>query len=434
MLGEYGVPPERFARQLDRLGGDGWRSSTSSASSTRSPVVRRCRQRSLLLTFDDAYVDLLTAACPILFERSVPAVAFAVDRPHRRDERLAAKRGAGAAVARCRRATAGARSRGRRRLARCDAPAARRGSPRTSSSTSSTGSADSHRVARPLHGRPSSRIRTASGARASQRRSRPPAIAPRSRSRRGAVRRLADRYALPRIEVLASDTDRNARAQARRAGAGAREADLRSAPPPGDLQPGPTPTFSIVIAAYQAASHDRRVRRVCTRADGAGSRGDRVDDGSTDGTADRLAPYRDRIVYSVRRIRVRRQRQRRSPAGDGRLRDDPRRRRRVRARSRLDALAELARLVLISTSSRRTRTSRSTGRTSAASTKRHRSRRATRRLAIFERCFVAWPAVRRTQIPRARRLRRVDADRLRLGVLDLACCTRAAGRARSTSR
>src|SRR5206468_3307859 len=32
----------------------------------------------VLVTFDDAYTDLLSAACPLLVERGIPAVAFAV--------------------------------------------------------------------------------------------------------------------------------------------------------------------------------------------------------------------------------------------------------------------------------------------------------------------------------------------------------------------
>jgi peptidoglycan/xylan/chitin deacetylase (PgdA/CDA1 family) len=72
------VPPDVFARQLDRLSNDGWsfvdleRFLDAVAGGVMLPA------RSILLTFDDAYLDLLTAACPILSERGVPAVAFAV--------------------------------------------------------------------------------------------------------------------------------------------------------------------------------------------------------------------------------------------------------------------------------------------------------------------------------------------------------------------
>jgi glycosyltransferase involved in cell wall biosynthesis/peptidoglycan/xylan/chitin deacetylase (PgdA/CDA1 family) len=77
-LARYGIPPEAFARQLDHLSGLGWsfvdldRFLDAVAGGAPLPP------RSILLTFDDAYVDLLTAACPILRERRLPSVAFAV--------------------------------------------------------------------------------------------------------------------------------------------------------------------------------------------------------------------------------------------------------------------------------------------------------------------------------------------------------------------
>jgi len=77
-LAPYGVPPDAFARQLDHLRDDGWsfvdfdRFLDAVAGGATLPP------RSILLTFDDAYVDLLTVACPILSERCVPAVTFAV--------------------------------------------------------------------------------------------------------------------------------------------------------------------------------------------------------------------------------------------------------------------------------------------------------------------------------------------------------------------
>ncbi|HEX6788614.1 MAG TPA: polysaccharide deacetylase family protein [Gaiellaceae bacterium] len=77
-LAPYGVAPAAFARQLDDLVADGWSfvalERFLDAVSGGEPLP----PRSLLLTFDDAYVDLLTAACPILAERGIPAVAFAV--------------------------------------------------------------------------------------------------------------------------------------------------------------------------------------------------------------------------------------------------------------------------------------------------------------------------------------------------------------------
>jgi peptidoglycan/xylan/chitin deacetylase (PgdA/CDA1 family)/glycosyltransferase involved in cell wall biosynthesis len=77
-LAPYGIPPDGFARQLDDLLECGWtfvdleRLLDAVTGGTPLPA------RSLLLTFDDAYADLLSAAVPILEERGIPAVVFAV--------------------------------------------------------------------------------------------------------------------------------------------------------------------------------------------------------------------------------------------------------------------------------------------------------------------------------------------------------------------
>ena len=77
-LGEYGVPPERFARQLDSLIRTGWNFIQLDRFLDALAGVETLPERAVLLTFDDAYVDLLTAAMPILAERKLPAVVFAV--------------------------------------------------------------------------------------------------------------------------------------------------------------------------------------------------------------------------------------------------------------------------------------------------------------------------------------------------------------------
>lgn len=78
VLAEYGVPPETFARQLDALTARGHRFITLGrlleALGGGSPLP----ERSVLLTFDDAYADLLTTALPMLEARGIPAVVFAV--------------------------------------------------------------------------------------------------------------------------------------------------------------------------------------------------------------------------------------------------------------------------------------------------------------------------------------------------------------------
>lgn len=78
VLSSYGVPPERFRRQLAALERAGFRPVSP------NEVVRMLEgrgglpRRPVLLTFDDAYSDLLDTALPLLAERHAPAAAFAV--------------------------------------------------------------------------------------------------------------------------------------------------------------------------------------------------------------------------------------------------------------------------------------------------------------------------------------------------------------------
>jgi peptidoglycan/xylan/chitin deacetylase (PgdA/CDA1 family) len=78
VLAEYGVPPALFAAQLDELVEHGWEfvdlDAVLAALDGGEPLPRRA----LLLTFDDAYTDLLEVACPLLKARGIPAVVFAV--------------------------------------------------------------------------------------------------------------------------------------------------------------------------------------------------------------------------------------------------------------------------------------------------------------------------------------------------------------------
>ncbi len=78
VLAEYGVPPALFAAQLDDLTEHGWEfvdlDAVLAALDGGAPLPRRA----LLLTFDDAYTDLLEVACPLLRARGIPAVVFAV--------------------------------------------------------------------------------------------------------------------------------------------------------------------------------------------------------------------------------------------------------------------------------------------------------------------------------------------------------------------
>jgi peptidoglycan/xylan/chitin deacetylase (PgdA/CDA1 family) len=77
-LSQYGVPAAQLGGQLDALIRRGW-SFVSLDAFLRALVGEQgLPPRALLLTFDDAYADLLSAAIPVLAERGIPAVAFAV--------------------------------------------------------------------------------------------------------------------------------------------------------------------------------------------------------------------------------------------------------------------------------------------------------------------------------------------------------------------
>jgi glycosyltransferase involved in cell wall biosynthesis/peptidoglycan/xylan/chitin deacetylase (PgdA/CDA1 family) len=78
VLGDYGVPAARFAEQLDALAREGWAFVDLEAVLRALDGGGRLPPHAVLVTFDDAYTDLLSVACPLLAERGIPAVAFAV--------------------------------------------------------------------------------------------------------------------------------------------------------------------------------------------------------------------------------------------------------------------------------------------------------------------------------------------------------------------
>lgn len=78
VLAEYAVPPALFAAQLDALAAHGWTFVDLDAVLTALTGEGSLPRRALLLSFDDAYADLLEVACPILVERGLPGVVFAV--------------------------------------------------------------------------------------------------------------------------------------------------------------------------------------------------------------------------------------------------------------------------------------------------------------------------------------------------------------------
>jgi peptidoglycan/xylan/chitin deacetylase (PgdA/CDA1 family) len=78
ILAEYGTPPERLAAQLDTLLRYGFRFIDHDSLIAALDGQRELPTRAVLVTFDDAYADLLSAGAPALAERGIPAVAFAV--------------------------------------------------------------------------------------------------------------------------------------------------------------------------------------------------------------------------------------------------------------------------------------------------------------------------------------------------------------------
>jgi peptidoglycan/xylan/chitin deacetylase (PgdA/CDA1 family) len=78
LLAEYGVSPRLFAAQLDGLGDHGW--EFVDLDSVLAWLAGRgdLPHRAALVSFDDAYTDLLEVAAPLLAERRIPAVVFAV--------------------------------------------------------------------------------------------------------------------------------------------------------------------------------------------------------------------------------------------------------------------------------------------------------------------------------------------------------------------
>jgi len=79
VLAEHSVPPDRFAEQLDVLERRGWNFvDLDTVVATVNGGNGELPERAVLVTFDDAYEDLRDEACPILEQREIPAVAFAV--------------------------------------------------------------------------------------------------------------------------------------------------------------------------------------------------------------------------------------------------------------------------------------------------------------------------------------------------------------------
>jgi peptidoglycan/xylan/chitin deacetylase (PgdA/CDA1 family) len=94
VLEPYGVPPERFAEQLDLLSRAGWVFVSPEQVVQLLQGAGTVAPRALLVTFDDGYADLLDAATPELQRRHIEAVAFvssAVDGSNSWDQSVGAR-------------------------------------------------------------------------------------------------------------------------------------------------------------------------------------------------------------------------------------------------------------------------------------------------------------------------------------------------------
>lgn len=80
IMAPYGVPPAVFRQQLNLLRKAGFQFIHPNEFAALIERKGRVPRRAVLLTFDDCYQDLLDTALPILKERGLPALAFAVSQ------------------------------------------------------------------------------------------------------------------------------------------------------------------------------------------------------------------------------------------------------------------------------------------------------------------------------------------------------------------
>ena len=74
----YGIPLDAFKIQLDELGRMGYHFCSGDEFIRFMSGEGGLPRRALLLTFDDGYRDLLASVLPVLAERGIPAITFAV--------------------------------------------------------------------------------------------------------------------------------------------------------------------------------------------------------------------------------------------------------------------------------------------------------------------------------------------------------------------
>jgi GT2 family glycosyltransferase/peptidoglycan/xylan/chitin deacetylase (PgdA/CDA1 family) len=80
ILEQYGIPADLFQSQLDMLQQAGYQFVNADEFLRFLNGEGGLPRHPLLLTFDDCYEDILAVALPILKERNIPAVAFAVSK------------------------------------------------------------------------------------------------------------------------------------------------------------------------------------------------------------------------------------------------------------------------------------------------------------------------------------------------------------------
>ena len=78
VLAEYAVPGDLFDAQLAALAADGWEFVSYGAVLAARRGGDELPPRALLITFDDAYADLLETACPILERHRAPGLVFVI--------------------------------------------------------------------------------------------------------------------------------------------------------------------------------------------------------------------------------------------------------------------------------------------------------------------------------------------------------------------
>lgn len=216
VLAEYGIPPERLAAQLDDLAAHGWVFVDLDAVLAAFEGRAGLPPRALLVSFDDCYRDLLEAGCPVLEQRGVPALAFAVagltgganewDRPLGARE-LRLLDGEGLRELSSRGVEIGSHAMTHRPLARLGREEASEEASESAAQLESLGLPRPRALSYP-HGETSpvvgAAVREAGYAAAFT-------VTP------GVADSTADRWALPRIEVLASDSTRAVRLKLRTA-------------------------------------------------------------------------------------------------------------------------------------------------------------------------------------------------------------------------